>query len=795
MKKRNLLLTILSVIMAVMFSVPLFTAFADTTEGGASETETLTVDIFNGTYDDVTLVGATQATDNGVNVVSISNSAWGGGMILSKSKVNLTGKTDPYLCFEFKATTNSSGAVASYVNTVSAVIVEGWNNPKVDLASNVSLGVSDDYQVSRYSLSGVNEADYTKFAGLRIYDNAPDKSKLMVTPSDEVKGYYVPATFSSWSATRVFEYGVADFDISDIVSNVDYKGTVSITYRTSTAMTDAVNFGLGNFFNWNLGFRSVDISSLIVSDGEWRTLYFNVASVSGEINGTCWDDASISGNVDLTKIAGFAIRSSVIGGIDVADVSISWNGAENALKRVDTTGPELTYNGELTIKAKVGDNAPTFSDVKAIDKFDGETAVTVTWSDGAVTDGKLNHGTHTVTLTAVDKAGNVSEDSFVITVKVTNSNEFTVSFDPNNGTPITEVIVEEGNTVSKPTNNPEKENYVFDCWTLDGKAFDFNSAISKDITLVASYFDDFGIKLKAINANLGEKIGFMVYFEIKNEFKTAHPEAYIEFTVGSGDYAFTHKVLVKNAEIRSVDGVDCHVFQVKVSATQLTDVVSFRFNDGTNYSSLTRKYTFREYALKIIETSTDAKQVELAKQTLNYGAYAQIYFNYKTDNLANEGIFAGANPIDAISSVTREENTVSGSATGFEGISTISAELKSTMSFRIGLSFEYGYSKDNFDYAVSYVDAQGVTQTVKDFVLVEDNNGGIYIEIPVASQLVSNRYTIKVTNKSANDSYEAVTYLRYYISKQIEESTVTDLKNLCKAMYLYSESAVAYFNK
>ena len=250
------------------------------------------------------------------------------------------------------------------------------------------------------------------------YDAASeeDKAKLIVTPNDTEKGYYISANFDANNyATRIFEYQVADYKFGNIYEDEDYNAMVSITYRTTSTFDKAVNFGLANFKEWNLGYHNADISSYIVSDGEWHTMYFDIALVYGEIDGMLW--AGMSGEVDFNKIVGFAVQSQAVGTLDIVDVSVNWNGSADAAKAVDTTAPEFKYQGEMTINAKAGDPVPTFEGASAYDKNDGVVDVIVEWSDGAVTDGKLNEGTHTAKLYAKDAAGNACE-AYNITVKV-----------------------------------------------------------------------------------------------------------------------------------------------------------------------------------------------------------------------------------------------------------------------------------------------------------------------------------------------------------------------------------------
>src|SRR5690554_6737560 len=67
--------------------------------------------------------------------------------------------------------------------------------------------------------------------------------------------------------------------------------------------------------------------------------------------------------------------------------------------------------------------------------------------------------------------------------------EYTVTFDTDGGSEISAAVVEEGETVTEPE-APTKEGHTFVEWQLDGETFDFDTSISKDITLVAIWEED-----------------------------------------------------------------------------------------------------------------------------------------------------------------------------------------------------------------------------------------------------------------------------------------------------------------
>lgn len=63
---------------------------------------------------------------------------------------------------------------------------------------------------------------------------------------------------------------------------------------------------------------------------------------------------------------------------------------------------------------------------------------------------------------------------------------FTVTFNTDCGSLVSNQIVEKGNKVVKPA-NPTKEGYTFDCWTIGLLEFNFNTAINQNITLNARW--------------------------------------------------------------------------------------------------------------------------------------------------------------------------------------------------------------------------------------------------------------------------------------------------------------------
>ncbi len=82
-----------------------------------------------------------------------------------------------------------------------------------------------------------------------------------------------------------------------------------------------------------------------------------------------------------------------------------------------------------------------------------------------------------------------SDWSQVLTFKLQETITYIVTFDTRGGNIIENQIIEEGQTVVEPT-KPIKAGYAFVCWLLNGQEYNFNTSVTKDITLIASWKEE-----------------------------------------------------------------------------------------------------------------------------------------------------------------------------------------------------------------------------------------------------------------------------------------------------------------
>ena len=86
-------------------------------------------------------------------------------------------------------------------------------------------------------------------------------------------------------------------------------------------------------------------------------------------------------------------------------------------------------------------------------------------------------GTSDSTDPAPAKSGEKTEDQAVHTVR----------FDPADGSKPTQSTVKTGTLATSPQQNPQRQGFRFDGWTLDGQPFDFQTPILQDTTLKAQW--------------------------------------------------------------------------------------------------------------------------------------------------------------------------------------------------------------------------------------------------------------------------------------------------------------------
>ena len=220
------------------------------------------------------------------------------------------------------------------------------------------------------------------------------------------------------------------------------------------------------------------------------TAYATTYTVTYDANGgtgSMADATGVSGEYTLlangfTAPDGKKFKAWSVGGVDKAvgdKITVTANTTVTAIWEA------VEYNVTVTGgSASVGAGAP-------ITKATMGTTVTLTAGaaptgqmfDKWVVNGVVVDDANSATTTFVMPAGEVTATATYKDIPVVT---YTVTFDSAGGSAVTAQTIEAGQKATKPA-DPTKSGYDFKGWTLNGSAYDFNSAVNGDITLVATW--------------------------------------------------------------------------------------------------------------------------------------------------------------------------------------------------------------------------------------------------------------------------------------------------------------------
>ena len=265
-------------------------------------------------------------------------------------------------------------------------------------------------------------------------------------------------------------------------------------------------------------------------------------------------------------------------------------------------------------------------------------------------------------------------------------------------------------------------------------------------------------KVAKWNITLNDDFRLNFYLEISNEIEST---AKVKLMIG--DNVMTHRVssLLKNKEGK-------YILSANISAAQMNDYIVIMVMNGGDIGS-TATYSVRQYCNTILADAAHSEYHTLVKEMLNYGAMAQIYFDYDTEYPANDGITGVAN---AEVPETTDEMIISDKITGlnFYGASLV---------FRDRIAVRYYFTGDVTGCTFT---ANGNTYTP----VAKD--GMYYVEIPdILPQNIDQQITLTVTNAVGDTLSVAYSPMNYIVRMNAKGSE--NLKNLLKALYNYHLAA------
>ncbi len=309
------------------------------------------------------------------------------------------------------------------------------------------------------------------------------------------------------------------------------------------------------------------------------------------------------------------------------------------------------------------------------------------------------------------------------------------------------------------------------------------------VTLIVTHFSKFELAPDDLETDATAKYfatltlndNIDVNFYVYNCNKTDALGKYtVEFTFGgeTKSYSLTDGELAPGTtDVYGFVAASCR-------AEQMGDIINIvvKYDGKTIYS---RDYSVKTYCENQIRNSTDQKLIDLCKSTLEYGEYAQRYFNYKTGDLVTENYSAnkvrkGASPIDD----TYNKAAVGGTNEVFSGASaTLSLTSKTELNFYFKPAD--GFAANDYEFTVT----KGGNEVTPE---ITELSGWIVVTVKGFAATELNDAVVVTGTNLTNKLSKSITYspMSYAYRMQNKEITGT----ICQALYYYHLAAQAYFD-
>ena len=300
------------------------------------------------------------------------------------------------------------------------------------------------------------------------------------------------------------------------------------------------------------------------------------------------------------------------------------------------------------------------------------------------------------------------------------------------------------------------------------KAFTTNNAGSASL----------GETVSGRSLTLKDNIDMNYYMELPKDI-TSNDNSYMEFSTDDG---LTYKVSGHDAkQVTDENGKILYKFACPLNAKQMSDTIKAKMVvDGK--SGIEYTYSVKDYANRILNDSKYSDPTKnVVKALLNYGASAQNFFDYKTDNLANSALDDNDKAIATNNFDGYKADITDNSGTGALKYYGSSLLCQSEMTVRHYFSLASGGNVA--DYSFSYTDANGNVISLKPQYASDKNLYFVDISGIMAYNL-DKKFECNVTNGGTNIlklAYGPFSYAYIVANKSTDEK----LKTLTNALYSY----------
>lgn len=349
-------------------------------------------------------------------------------------------------------------------------------------------------------------------------------------------------------------------------------------------------------------------------------------------------------------------------------------------------------------------------------------------------------------------------------------------------------VIEEGETVDNP-GDYSRDGFIFTGWYSDKectKAYDFSLPVTKDIRIYAGWIRNVSDSFfKGYTVSLEGDIGVNYYTIIPEDVDLERD--YIKFTLDDG--SDEKIVYLKDATKVAYQGTTYSVFKIRVPAKKMTAVIDAKLYVNGQWAA-EKWWSVKQYADYILDNPSQYKKAEpLVRAMLHYGAYAQIFFDYKTDKLADANLINDYTYSLDDAVFTRPYDSSKTNLPAGLTFSNVSLTLETNTTLNL-------YFTDNTNKNITFKLVNGTKETTITPVV---SGGQKLIKISnIPANRLADDFKIKIVVEGDSTeyfvTYSPMNYAYNVINREENEVRTPELKNLMKALYLYSEAAKAYMN-
>ena len=314
-----------------------------------------------------------------------------------------------------------------------------------------------------------------------------------------------------------------------------------------------------------------------------------------------------------------------------------------------------------------------------------------------------------------------------------------------------------------------------------------------DIDIVVSATLDFEEKLEGYSLSLDGTIAVNLYMKLSDSIaESADTRLNVSFENGT-----SKTYSMSDATTDTYNGKKYYVFHIPVAAKEMTAAIKAQIVNG-EFEGNEYTLTVQNYAKYILDHAYTAwggvadqayyDAAPLVKALLNYGAYSQKYFGYKTGALANSILKDEDTALPELEpkSIPGYDSSLTSLPSGvtFKSVSlSLKSETELNLVFTNTTGKELSFTTDNESVNLKVTKSDGQTKLKITGIPAHKVNEAISLNVFLEGD--SNTYYV---------SYSPIYYCRNQIERPVTETRPKTLKDLMTAFYLYNQAARNYID-